>query len=198
MYKILDRESSPPYLKFYDLHDRALSVNQSAMDAIVISSYDDDQKMADSRYVNLKYINKNEWIFFSNYNSKKAKQFLSNNKVSVLIYWPDISIQIRIKALISKTCTKISDQHFLSRKKEKNALAISSHQSKKAISYQAIISSYKATLKNYQHTNRPSYWGGYSFKPYYFEFWEGNPSRVNHREEYCYNKKSWQICILQP
>ena len=28
----------------------------------------------------------------------------------------------------------------------------------------------------------PNYWGGYSFKPYYFEFWSGHESRINKRE----------------
>ena len=66
----------------------------------------------EARYVNLKYIANNEWIFFSNYNSPKAQQFKSHNQVSVLIFWPSINTQIRMKALISKLLLEFSDEHF--------------------------------------------------------------------------------------
>ena len=54
-----------------------------------------------------------------------------------------------------------------------------------------VISSYEAVLKNYDETFKksdltlcPEYWGGFSFIPYYFEFWEGHESRLNKRLVY--------------
>ena len=48
------------------------------------------------------------------------------------------------------------------------------------------------------YENRPEYWGGFSFTPYYFEFWEGHKSRVNKRCVYELKNKKWICYILQP
>ena len=79
--------------------------------------------------VNLKYIIDDEWIFFSNYNSLKAQNFLNHDQISALFYWDSINVQIRIKAKIFKTLSKFSDEHFEKRNIKKNALSISSMQS---------------------------------------------------------------------
>ena len=63
-------------------------------------------KEVEARYVNLKYIDNNEWIFFSNYLSPKANQFESHDQVSILIYWASINTQIRMKAKIFKTSSE--------------------------------------------------------------------------------------------
>ena len=78
-------------------------MNKRGIEAISVSSYNQKMSEVEARYVNLKYIDDNEWIFFSNYNSPKAQQFKSHNQVSVLIFWPSINTQIRMKASISKT-----------------------------------------------------------------------------------------------
>ena len=44
------------------------------------------------------------------------------------IHWGAINSQVRLKAKINKTSVEFSDNHFQSRTKEKNALAISSNQ----------------------------------------------------------------------
>ena len=47
-------------------------------------------------------------------------------------------------------------------------------------------------------TARPNFWGGYSFIPYYFEFWEGHESRLNKRDVYEMKSNEWEHGILQP
>ena len=49
---------------------------------------------------------------FSNYESPKADQFFQNCNISCLFFWEKINTQIRMKAKISKTNSKISDRHF--------------------------------------------------------------------------------------
>ena len=53
-------------------------------------------------------------------------------------------------------------------------------------------------IKNDDLKKCPDYWGGYSFTPYYFEFWEGHESRLNKREVYEKSDDSWKHLILQP
>ena len=61
-----------------------------------------------------------------------------------------------------------------------------------------IIENYSKSLNNDDLKKCPEFWGGYSFTPYYFEFWEGHESRLNKREVFEKNDDSWKHLILQP
>ena len=198
MIKIKDIDRSEPYNKFKDYYDLASSSNQESIDAISISSYDKETNQVESRYVNLKYVIGKELIFFSNYNSMKAINFKNHNQISALIYWNKINLQIRMKAKIKKTDPIFSDEYFKKRKKEKNALAISSKQSQIIDSHEDVKNNYKNTLDMDDLYLRPNYWGGYSFIPYYFEFWKGHEFRLNERDVYEFNNKEWTHFKLQP
>ena len=64
MIKILDIDKSPPYKKFIEYYELAMSNNQKNIDVISVSSLNKSNNEVESRFVNLKYIKKNEWIFF--------------------------------------------------------------------------------------------------------------------------------------
>ena len=187
-----------PYLLFKKKYDEAIDAGQKAIEAISISSYNKDMNEVDSRYVNLKFITNDEFIFFSNYNSPKATSFNSHNQIAALVYWPSINVQIRMKAKIKKTSTEYNQKYFFDRSKEKNALAISSNQSKPINSYSQVKENYNKSLKNDDLKKCPEFWGGYSFTPYYFEFWEGHELRLNKREVYEKSYDSWKHLFLQP
>ena len=187
-----------PYLLFKEKYDEAVDAGQKAIEAISISSYNREINEVDSRYVNLKFISNDEFIFFSNYDSPKAFSFNSHNQIAALLYWPSINVQIRMKAKIKKTSAEYNQKYFFDRLEEKNALAISSDQSKPIDSYNQVKENYNKSLKNDDLKKCPEFWGGYSFTPYYFEFWEGHESRLNKREVYEKSNESWKHIILQP
>ena len=199
MIKFINLSSEKPYIHFQSLYQEALENDQRGIEAISVSSYSQEMNEVEARYVNLKYIVDNEWIFFSNYNSPKAQQFESHSQVSVLIFWSSINTQIRMKGIISKTSMEFSDEHFKGRTKEKNALAISSNQSQ-------VIDSFEEVKKNFHHTlhamtpdtARPDFWGGFSFIPYYFEFWQGHENRLNKRHVFEQQEDGWIERLLQP
>jgi pyridoxamine 5'-phosphate oxidase len=188
-----------PYLEFIKFYEKAIEKKQKSVEAISISSFNKILNEVDSRYVNLKYIKKNEWIFFTNYLSPKADQFLIHNQIAASFYWPKVDIQIRIKAKIFKTDEFFCDDHFASRSIDKNALAISSFQSMEISSYEKVIENYNNQLrKSNKLLSRPSNWGGFSFTPYYFEFWEGHKTRLNKRVCYELFNTDWKKKFLQP
>ena len=198
MIKFNNLNQDIPYLLFKEKYDEAVDAGQKGIEAISISSYNKKINEVDSRYVNLKFINNDEFIFFSNYNSPKASSFNSNNQIAALLYWPSINVQIRMKAKIKKTANEYNQKYFFVRSEEKNALAISSKQSKPISSYNQVKENYNKSLKNNDLKKCPEFWGGYSFTPYYFEFWEGNQSRINKREVYKKNDDNWMHLTLQP
>jgi pyridoxamine 5'-phosphate oxidase len=187
-----------PYQLFKAKYDEAVEAGQRGVEAISISSYNKEMSEVDSRYVNLKFISNDEFIFFSNYNSPKASSFNSHNQIAALVYWSSINVQIRVKARIKKTSNDFNKKYFLNRTKEKNALAISSNQSLPIDSYNQVKENYNKSLKNDDLKKCPEFWGGYSFTPYYFEFWEGHESRINKREIFEKIDGVWEQSFLQP
>ena len=187
-----------PYQQFQKDYLDAEIANQPLIHAIAISSFNKTLNEVESRFVNLKYIEGEEWIFFSNYNSPKAKSFQSHDQISAMFYWSTTNVQIRMKAKIKETNKERSDEHFKSRQKEKNALAIASNQSQPISSFETVKSKFTETLENADLSKRPDYWGGFSFTPYYFEFWRGSDFRLNHRNAFSKVEDGWESSILEP
>jgi pyridoxine/pyridoxamine 5'-phosphate oxidase len=103
-----------------------------------------------------------------------------------------------MKAQIKKTSKEFNQNYFSDRSEKKNALAISSNQSKQIYSYSQVIENYNRSLENDDLKKCPEYWGGYSFIPYYFEFWVGHESRINKREVFDITDGVWKQSFLQP
>lgn len=198
MIQFFNKSKEAPYIIFYKKYEEALKEKQKNIDAICIASYSHMTGEVNARYVNLKIVNDKEFIFFSNYNSTKSNDFRSHNQISALIYWSATNTQIRMKANVKKTKKNFNQDYFSKRDEKKNALAISSQQSSIIDSYDEVQENYHKALKNDNLVKCPDYWGGYSFKPFYFEFWEGNESRINRREFYILKNDSWQQGYLQP
>ena len=198
MIKFINLNKESPYLLLKEKYDEAIVASQKNIEAISISSFNKEISEVDSRYVNLKFISNDEFIFFSNYESPKAAAFNSHNQIAALIYWSSINVQIRMKAKIKKTSVEFNQKYFFDRSKQKNALAISSKQSKKIGSFDQVKENYNKSLNNDDLKTCPKYWGGFSFVPYEIEFWEGNEFRLNKRNLYKKDNTNWNHYILEP
>jgi len=198
MIKFTNLNQDYPYLNFKKKYEEAITKKQKNIEAISISSYSKKFNEVNSRYVNLKFVDNKEFIFFSNYNSSKSLEFIDHKQITALIYWNSINTQIRLKATIEKKSTKYNKSYFSKRSEKKNALAISSDQSKPIDSFENVIEKYNKSLEFDDLNECPDYWGGYAFKPYYFEFWEGHESRLNKRQVFYQEGNAWNSLILQP
>tara|TARA_B100000614_G_scaffold259906_1_gene285531 strand:- start:11030 stop:11626 length:597 start_codon:yes stop_codon:yes gene_type:complete len=198
MIQFQNLNQEEPYLLFKSRYDEAYSAGQKVIEAISISTFENKTNEVDSRFVNLKFVSESEFIFFSNYKSPKANSFETHNQIAALIYWSSINVQIRMKAKIRKMSNDYNQRYFENRSKKKNALAISSNQSKPINSYKQVIENYNKSLNKDDLKKCPEYWGGYSFTPYYFEFWEGHESRLNKREIFEKIDGCWRHSFVQP
>ena len=198
MIKFSKLNEEMPYQLLKEKYNEAVDAGQKNIEAISISSYNKEINEVDSRYLNLKFIYKDEFIFFTNYHSPKASSFNSHSQIAALLYWSSINVQIRMKAQIKKTSNEFNQKYFFDRSEEKNALAISSNQSKPIESYSQVKENYNKSLESDNLKKCPEYWGGYSFVPYYFEFWTGHESRINKREVFDKIDGIWNHSFLQP
>ena len=198
MIEFNDINKEIPYLLFKKAYDESLNSGQKNIEAICISSFSHENNEVNARFVNLKFVNNKEFIFFSNYDSPKAQDFDFHDQITALIYWNNINTQIRMKAHIKKTDSDFNKSYFAKRNKKKNALAISSNQSMTVESYDVVEKNYIHALEKENLTECPDYWGGFSFIPYYFEFWLGHESRLNKREVFEINNEKWKHKYIQP
>ena len=198
MINFIDLNNSEPYKKLFNFYIKAEKYNQQYIEALCISSFFKKTDEVNSRYVNLKFVHKDEFIFFTNYNSPKSKEFEDHKQICGVIFWNTINVQIRFKALIAKTSNKFNQNYFKNRSSNKNALAISSDQSKIINSYKKVKENYYNSLNSDNLKKCPKYWGGFSCLPYYFEFWEGHESRINKREIFDKIDGVWKHSFLQP
>lgn len=199
MIKFNNISQEVPYSLFKEKYLEASGAGQKNIEASAISSFAKKTNEVDSRYVNIKYVNDLSFIFFSNYNSKKANQFFGHKQVSMLFFWNSINTQIRIKAHISRLSIEENREYFSKRNLSKNALSISSNQSKEIKSYDEVLIKYNKTLNDADLKKCPEYWGGYSLLPYEFEFWKGHKNRLNKRNLFRLEaNRNWENVILEP
>lgn len=198
MINFLDKSREKPFQRFHKEYEKALNNGQKNIEAINIASYNKIKNEVDSRFVNIKFVKNEKLIFFTNYNSPKSISFNTHNQISACIFWSSTNLQIRFRAKIKKTSIKFNNEYFKKRQIDKNALAISSYQSRTIKSYDQVIEKYKKTKETKNLFICPEYWGGFEFIPYEIEFWEGNASRLNKRDFYKLNDNIWHHFILEP
>ena len=197
MINFINPSEERPFVLIKEKYDQALKKNQKNIEAIAISSYSKTNSIVDSRYVNLKIIDGENFIFFTNYESPKSKQFEEHNQISALIFWNTIDIQIRLNGFIKRTKKDFNQLYFSKRILEKNALAITSKQSEVIPSYDDIKLRYNETLKSGNLKICPDYWGGFTFIPLTIEIWQGEKNRLNKRQKFS-REHSWKMVTLSP
>ena len=168
--------------------------------AMVLSTEVDDQPT--SRTVLLKDLTDQGFTFFSNYESRKAKQILENNNVSLLFPWYPMERQVIVIGSATKTSKAESDSYFASRPRGSQIGAWASAQSEELSSRGELEKRYAEFENKWPAGSvipRPDFWGGYVVYPISIEFWQGRYSRLHDRIRYVREKNNnWQIKRLNP
>ncbi len=141
--------------------------------------------MPSIRMVLLKEVEKDGFIFYTNYNSRKGRQLSENNQAALLFYWEPTERQVRVEGRIEKISDASSDHYFQSRPRESQASAIVSQQSSVIKGREMLEQAFFNVLNSdNQQLKRPASWGGYKLHPLMFEFWQGREHRLHDRIQY--------------
>jgi pyridoxamine 5'-phosphate oxidase len=117
----------------------------------------------------------------------------------MLFFWPGLIRQIRIEGRVQPIDAAISDAYFASRPRESQIGAWASAQSAVLPSRQELIAQFEYYDQQFPElVPRPPHWGGYALQPDYFEFWQGQPSRLHDRKSFLLQDDVWQINLLNP
>jgi len=153
-----------------------------------------------ARIVLLKSFDENGFVFFTNYNSRKANELEENARACLLFYWSAVWRQVRIEGAVERVSPEESDQYFHSRPLGSKIGAWASEQSA-AIENRAMLEKRFEEFgwKFGDNVPRPPHWGGYRVKPEVIEFWQGQDNRLHDRLRYALRDDgSWLIERLAP
>ena len=154
-----------------------------------------------ARIVLLKEIEKDGFIFYTNYESRKAQEMAINKKVAGVFSWVEVQKQIRLEGMAQKISTEQSEIYFQSRPRESQVGAWASPQSTVLESRSELESRFALIEKKFSGREVlpcPPNWGGFKIFPSKIEFWQGRRSRLHDRVNYTLQNGQFIRQLLAP
>jgi len=192
--------AAEPFDEFSKWWHYAEQAQTPEMNAAVLATADHDGHVH-ARVILIKSFSPDGFLFFTNYTSQKGHDLHANPNAALVLWWQNLSRQIRIQGKIEKTSEQESDDYFYSRPKDYQIGAWASKQSEKLSSQHELHDVYHRLQHEYvdKPVPRPPHWGGYRIIPDYFEFWLGGEHRLHHRVVYALQPpQQWQRYCLSP
>jgi len=194
------RIEGDPIKQFQLWFEQAIAAKLPMPDAMSLATVTPDGRPT-ARMVLLKQVDDEGFVFFTNYQSAKARQLEINPYAALVFYWPQLEQQVRVEGKVNKTSAEESSAYFKTRPRESQIGAWASPQSE-VISAREVLEQRARELSE-QYCDReidcPVHWGGFRLKPDRIEFWTGRVGRLHDRLLYELQPDgTWTIKRLAP
>jgi len=161
----------------------------------------DAEGMPNVRMVLLKEIERDAFVFYTNYSSAKAQELESAGKGAFVMHWKSLRRQIRVRGAISREDGPKADAYYHSRSLKSRLGAWASAQSQPLTSRTHLMAeAAKVAVQKGLNPDRPPFWGGYRLIPCEIEFWSDGANRLHDRFVWRRNESSgrWHVTRLNP
>jgi pyridoxamine 5'-phosphate oxidase len=188
-----------PVRQFARWFGQAREVAQPEVNACTLATAGLDGRPS-ARIVLLKYFDADGFVFFTNTESRKAREIAENPAVAMLYFWQTLERQVTIRGTAERIGATEAMRYFARRPRGSQLGAWVSEQS-------AVLTSRSVLEMKLDEVKRkfaagkvplPSFWGGYRVRPDEIEFWQGRASRLHDRLRYRLIDDAWVIERLAP
>ena len=188
-----------PLKRFLELFDRARKEEAHDPTAVALATATMHGRPS-LRMVLLKDAGVQGFVFYTNYQSRKATEMEANSQAAMTFFWPGMQVQIRVEGTLDRTSAEESDAYFESRPHGHRLGAWASEQSRELGSMEELERKFEEVEERFKDREvpRPAHWGGYRITPESIEFWFGKENRMHERELYTRAGNGWTVRRLQP
>ena len=154
-----------------------------------------------ARMVLLKEVDARGFVFYTNYQGRKARELKENPFAALVFYWQPLSRQVRVEGAVERVPADESDRYFASRPRGHQLEAHVSAQSQVIKDRVFLEEQFKVFIQTVagQEVPRPAHWGGYRLIPDTLEFWQEGEHRLHDRLLYRrIDNDQWVIERLAP
>jgi pyridoxamine 5'-phosphate oxidase len=187
-----------PMRQFGRWFEDALSAQLPLPNAMTLATADSSGRPS-ARIVLLKGVEGGGFVFFTNYNSRKARELEARGAACLVFMWSPLERQVRIDGTIERVAAAESDAYYASRPLGARLSAWASPQSERVASRDVLEKAVEDVRRRHGDSPpRPPHWGGYRCLPSEIEFWQGRADRLHDRLVYKRSSAGWTLQRLAP
>jgi len=153
-----------------------------------------------NRVVLLKNADERGFVFYTNMESRKARELSANPAAALCFWWGPMEEQVRVEGAVVRVDDDEADAYFASRPRGSQLAACVSRQSEELTSTADLLEDYTRLERENEGKDvaRPAFWSGYRLIPGRIEFWAGRPNRLHERFVYEKEGDDWVEKVLYP
>jgi pyridoxamine 5'-phosphate oxidase len=152
-----------------------------------------------ARMVLLKGVDKDGFVFFTNYGSQKAAELDVNPHAALCFHWAVLQRQVRVVGTVQRCTQDESAQYFATRGRGSQIGAWASRQSQVLEDRSELENRVREIDAEFSgEVPLPPFWGGYRLRPERIEFWQGRADRLHDRLRFARDGESWTTQRLYP
>ncbi|GAA1910060.1 pyridoxamine 5'-phosphate oxidase [Streptomyces durmitorensis] len=169
--------------------------------AMVVSTVDTAGRPS-SRTVLLKGFDERGFVFFTNYESRKARELAENPNIALLFPWHPMARQVIVTGTARRVAREETVAYFRTRPHGSQLGAWASAQSSVIATRDELDRGYADLEARYpegEQVPAPPHWGGFRVEPQSVEFWQGRANRLHDRLRYVpAERDGWTVERLSP
>jgi pyridoxamine 5'-phosphate oxidase len=191
----LTQPAPDPIELFIELYAQARK-----LDPLVIRATADETGRPSARLVLLKGVDVRGFTFYTNLESRKARDLIANPAAALCFYWFPLDVQVRVEGSVAQVDDEEADEYFATRPRGSQVGAWASSQSRvipRAGELEDRVARYEAEFEG-RDVPRPPYWSGFRVTPQSIEFWRNRANRLHDRVLYTRDGGGWRAETLYP